>query len=141
MLPVPLGATGRSEMIIGPEHLAANFKSDILPPVLATPILLLVMENAALEAVRPYLEAGETCVGTHVDIAHLAATPVGQRVTAEATVTAIDGRRFSFAVTARDEHEEIGRGIHRRLVVDLAAFAERLAKKQEARRAARPDRD
>jgi len=129
MRAISIGARGHSEIIVGPEHLASNVKSDILPPVLATPIMVLLMENAALEAVRPYLEPGESCVGTHVDIVHLAATPAGQRVIAEATVTEVEGRRVSFAVTARDATEEIGRGRHERIVIDMAGFLKRLKKK------------
>ena len=129
MRPIPVGAKGKSEIVVGPEHLASNVKSAILPPVLATPIMILLMENAALEAVRPYLEEGESCVGTHVDVAHLAATPAGRRVTAEARVTAVKGRRVSFSVTARDARQEIGRGTHERVVIDLAAFSERLKTK------------
>jgi fluoroacetyl-CoA thioesterase len=94
--------------------------------VLATPIMVMAMENAALNAVRAYLEPGESALGTVVDIRHLAATPVGQHVTAEAEVTALDGRRIVFAVTARDEVEEIGRGTHERMVVDLRRLTQRL---------------
>lgn len=129
MRPIPVGAKGKSEIVVGEEHLALTVKSDILPPVLATPVMILLMENAALEAMRPYLEPGESCVGTHVDVAHLAATPAGQRVVAEATVTAVEGRRISFGVTAHDESEEVGRGRHERVVIDAQAFVERLKKK------------
>jgi predicted thioesterase len=129
MRPIPVGAKGKSEIVVGPEHLASNVKSALLPPVLATPIMILLMENAALEAVRPYLDEGESCVGTHVDVAHLAATPAGRRVAAEATVTEVKGKRVSFSVTARDPTEEIGRGTHERVVIDIAAFSERLKKK------------
>lgn len=129
MRPIPVGAKGESEIVVGEEHLALTVKSDILPPVLATPVMILLMENAALEAMRPYLEPGESCVGTHVDVAHLAATPAGQRVVAEATVTAVEGRRISFDVTAHDESEEVGRGRHERVVIDAQAFVERLKKK------------
>jgi predicted thioesterase len=129
MRPIPVGAKGKSEIVVGPEHLASNVKSALLPPVLATPIMILLMENAALEAVRPYLDEGESCVGTHVDVAHLAATPAGRRVTAKATVTEVKGRRVSFSVAARDPTEEIGRGSHERVVIDIAAFSERLKKK------------
>lgn len=129
MRPIPVGAKGESEIVVGEEHLALTVKSDILPPVLATPVMILLMENAALEAMRPYLEPGESCVGTHVDVAHLAATPAGQRVVAEATVTAVEGRRISFGVTAHDESEEVGRGRHERVVIDAQAFVERLKKK------------
>jgi fluoroacetyl-CoA thioesterase len=113
-------------LLVGPEHLANRFKDAMLPPVLATPIMVLVMENAALNAVRAYLGPGESALGTLVDVRHLAATPVGQHVTAEAEVTELDGRRIVFAVTAHDEVEEIGRGIHERMVVDLRRLTQRL---------------
>jgi fluoroacetyl-CoA thioesterase len=127
--PIPLGTTGRFEMVIEPDHLADRFKDAALPPVLATPVMVMIMENAALNAIRSYLEPGETAVGTAVSVVHLAATPAGQRVIGEAAVTAAEGRHIAFAVTARDETEEIGRGTHERLVIDLARFAERLAHK------------
>ena len=101
----------------------------MLPPVLATPIMILAMENAALNAIREYLEPGESAVGTAVDIRHLAATPVGQRVTADAEVVEVDGRRIVFAVTARDETEEIGRGTHERMVVELRRLTQKLEAK------------
>jgi len=114
---------------VAPAHLANQFKDATLPPVLATPMMILVMENAALNAIRAYLDHGESAVGTAVDIRHLAATPVGQRVTAEAEVTKVDGRRVLFVVTAHDEVEEIGRGAHERMVVDLPRLTQRLAAK------------
>ena len=92
-------------------------------------MMILVMENAALNAIRAYLESDESAVGTAVDIRHLAATPVGQRVTAEAEVTRVEGRRIVFAVTAHDEVEEIGRGIQERMVVDLPRLTRRLGAK------------
>jgi len=87
------------------------------------------MENAALNAVRAYLDPGESAVGTAVNIKHLAATPAGHQVTAEAVVTKVDGRRIEFDVTARDETEEIGKGTHERMVVDMARLDKRLAAK------------
>ena len=126
---IPLGAKGRFTLVVAPEHLANQFKDAMLPPVLATPMMILMMENAALNAIRECLESGESAVGTAVDIRHLAATPVGQRVTAEAEVTQVEGRRIVFAVTARDEIEEIGRGTHERMVVDLRRLTRRLAAK------------
>jgi fluoroacetyl-CoA thioesterase len=95
--------------------------------------MVMAMENAALNAVRAYLEPGESALGTVVDIRHLAATPVGQHVTAEAEVTELDGRRIVFAVTARDEVEEIGRGTHERMVVDLHRLTQRLDAKGSRR--------
>jgi fluoroacetyl-CoA thioesterase len=97
--------------------------------VLATPVMILMMENAALNAIRPYLEPGESAVGTAIDVRHLAATPVGHTVRAEAEVTRVEGKRIEFKVSARDEVEEIGSGTHRRMVIDLRSFNERLAGK------------
>ena len=91
--------------------------------------MILFMENAALNAVRKYLEPNESVVGTGVNLRHLAATPVGHRVTAEAEVTKVDGRRIEFKVSARDENEVIGTGTHERFVVDLGRLDQRLAAK------------
>jgi fluoroacetyl-CoA thioesterase len=126
MRAIPLGAKGSFTLVVASEHLANRFKDAILPPVLATPIMVMMMENAALNAVRAHLEPDESALGTVVDIRHLAATPVGQRVTAEAEVTEVDGRRIVFAVTAHDEVEEIGKGTHERMVVDLRRLTQRL---------------
>ncbi|MBR1220907.1 thioesterase family protein [Bradyrhizobium sp. U87765 SZCCT0131] len=123
------GMKGQSTLVVAPEHLANRFKDAMLPPVLATPIMVLVMENAALAAIRSGLEPGESAVGTMIDVRHTAATPVGHRVTAEAEVTEVDGRRIVFTVLARDEIEEIGRGTDERMVVDLQRLGQRLAAK------------
>src|SRR5437016_10107748 len=104
---IPLGAKGSFRLRVTPEHLANRFKDAILPPVFATPMMITAMENAALNAIRRYLEPGESAVGTLVNVRHLAATPVGHEVTAQAEVTGVDGRRIEFTVSARDEHEEI----------------------------------
>ncbi|WP_407168793.1 thioesterase family protein [Bradyrhizobium sp. ORS 111] len=120
------GVKGSSALVVGPDHLASRFKDAMLPPVLATPIMILVMENAALDAIRSYLEPGESALGTLVDVRHVAATPLGQRVTAEAEVVRVEGRQIVFAVTARDEVEEIGHGTHERTVIDLRRLAQRL---------------
>lgn len=130
MSAIPLGAKASFSMIVAPEHLASRFKDPTLPPVLATPIMILFMENAALNAIRQYLGPGESALGTVVDIRHLAATPAGQRVTAEAVVTGVEGRRIVFAVTAHDEMQEIGSGIHERALVDLRRLTQRLDAKR-----------
>ena len=127
---IPVGAKGSFSMVVAPEHLASRFKDPTLPPVLATPVMILFMENAALAAIREYLPAGESALGTVINIRHLAATPAGQRVTAEAVVTGVEGRRITFAVTARDDTEEIGSGIHERALVDLLRLDERLEVKR-----------
>jgi fluoroacetyl-CoA thioesterase len=123
---IPVGATGQFALVVRAEHLANQFKDTALPPVLATPVMIMIMENAALNALKPYLDAGESAVGTRVDVRHLAPTPIGQRVIGEAEVTAVDGRRIEFTVRARDASEEIGAGAHERVVVDLARLAKRL---------------
>jgi fluoroacetyl-CoA thioesterase len=130
MRTVPPGTNGTYSAIVLPEYLASRFKDAILPPVLATPVMLLFMENAALNALRPFLEPGESAVGTAVNIRHLAATPAGQRVTAEATVTRVEGRRVEFEIRARDENREIGTGTHERMLIDLDLFERRLAAKK-----------
>ena len=116
-------------MVVAPEHLANRFKDATLPAVLSTPVMIMAMENAALEAIKPYFDSGESAVGTHVDVRHLAATPVGRRIVAFAEVTATNGRHIEFRVNAMDGPEEIGRGTHGRVVIDLAQFSQRLAAK------------
>jgi len=95
--------------------------------------MIMAMENAALNAIKAYLDAGESAVGTRIDVRHLAATPVGAHVIGEATVTAVDGRRVEFDVGARDDTEEIGRGTHERMIVDVARLARRLDAKASAK--------
>ena len=132
MRPVPVGAKGTYTLRVTPAHLASQFKDSVLPPVFATPMMVTIMENAALNAVRDYLEPGESVVGTIVNVKHMAATPVGHQVTAEAVVTKVGGRRLEFDVTARDEIEEIGKGTPERMVVDLGRIAKKLDSKKPA---------
>jgi fluoroacetyl-CoA thioesterase len=132
MRPIPVGAKGTFTLRVTPAHLANQFKDAMLPPVFATPMMITAMENAALNAIRGYLDPGESAVGIAIDIRHLAATPVGHDVTAEAEVTGVDGRRVAFNVKARDEKEEIGRGTHERMVIDMRRLGERLAAKAKA---------
>ena len=129
MRAIPVGAQGSFTMVVAPEHLANRFKDATLPAVLATPVMIMAMENAALEAIKPYFDTGESAVGTRVDVSHLAATPVGRRIVAFAEVTGINGRRIEFRVGAMDGKEEIGRGTHTRAVIDLAKFFQSLAAK------------
>ena len=129
MKTIPLGAKGSFGLIVGPEHLADRFKDAMLPPVLATPVMIMVMENAALNALKPYLDAGESALGTRVDVRHLAATPAGRYVEGEAEVTKVDGRRIEFSIRATDGAEVIGLGSHERVVIDVGKFSERLRSK------------
>ncbi|BAL06846.1 MULTISPECIES: thioesterase family protein [Bradyrhizobium] len=139
MRQIPLGAKGTSTLRVQPEHLANRFKDALLPQVLATPVMILVMENAALNAMRPYFDAGESAVGTAVDVKHFAATPVGHEVRATAEVINVEGRRVDFKVSASDDKEEIGSGTHQRIVIDLGSFNERLAEKGTSLRNGGPD--
>ncbi|MBS0393888.1 MAG: thioesterase family protein [Proteobacteria bacterium] len=129
MRPVPIGTRGSYTLLVAPEHLANRFKDALLPPVLATPVMILIMENAALNALKPFFDPGEAALGTRVDVAHVAATPAGRSVTGHAEVTAVDGRRIGFRVWAEDGGEEIGSGSHERAVIDLARFTARLQAK------------
>jgi fluoroacetyl-CoA thioesterase len=129
MQSIPIGAKGSFTLLVTPEHLANRFKDTMLPPVLATPVMIMVMENAALNAMKPYLAETESALGTRVDVRHLAATPAGRYVTGEAEVTKVDGRRIEFTVRATDGAELIGTGTHERVVIDLAKFSERLKSK------------
>jgi fluoroacetyl-CoA thioesterase len=129
MQSIPVGATGSFSLLVMPEHLASHFKDVTLPAVLATPVMIMVMENAALNAIKPYLDAGESALGTRVDVRHLAATPAGRRVTGEATVIRADGRRIEFSIRATDGNEEIGVGTHERVVIQLSKLSERMKAK------------
>ena len=129
MRAIPTGAKGSFTLVVSPEHLANRFKDATLPAVLATPVMIMAMENAALNAIKPYFEPGESAVGTRVDVSHLAATPVGRSVTAFAEVTSAVDRHIEFRVWAMDQAEQIGAGTHARAVIELARFADRLAKK------------
>ena len=124
---IPLGARGTSTLRVQPEHLADRFKDAILPQVLATPVYL---DHGKRRAIRQFLDAGESAVGTAVDVQHFAATPVGHEVCATAEVINVEGKRVDFKVSASDGIEEIGSGTHQRIVIDLRSFNERLAKKR-----------
>jgi len=129
MRPIPVGARGEYVHRVEPAHLANRFKDSILPPVFSTPYLILVMENAALNAVKQYLETGESAVGTRVDVRHLVATPVGRVVVGHAEVTGTESRRIFFRVWATDGEEEVGTGTHERTVVNIARIVERMTAK------------
>ncbi len=97
--------------------------------VLSTPSMILLFEQIARDAVQPALPEGFTTVGTRVDIEHISATPMGEKVRAGASVIEVNGRRIIFAVCASDRHGTVGRGTHERFVVDLGRFMEKLAER------------
>ena len=120
--------TSAARSIIVEEAYTAKFIGSGIVDVLATPMMIALMENAALDAVQTYLAEGWTTVGTKVDIEHLRATPVGEKVTAEATLIKQEGRSLEFSVAARDAQGIIGQGSHKRFIVDLKKFTQNLQK-------------
>jgi len=122
------GLKGTAQVLVGVEHTAPSIGSGKVP-VLGTPVMINVIEAAALAAVEHLLPAGHQSLGIHLDVRHFAATPIGMHVTATAELIAVDGRTLSFRVEARDDKEPIGGGSHQRVVVNVARFDERVQKK------------
>jgi fluoroacetyl-CoA thioesterase len=127
------GLTGSAEIVVGPEHTAPFVGSGRIA-VLATPVMINVIEAAALAAIEHLLPAGHQSLGIHLDVSHTAATPVGVRVAATAEVVSLEGRTVTFRVEARDEFEPIGGGTHQRVVVSVARFDERVQRKVRGER-------
>ena len=122
------GLKGAAELLVGAEHTAPRVGSGRVP-VLATPVMINVIEAAALAAVEHLLPAGHQSLGIHLDVRHFAATPVGMRVTATAELIGVEGRTLSFRVAAQDEKEPIGDGTHQRVVVNVERFDARVQRK------------
>ena len=123
------GASAEVSLVVAPERTAAAMGNTGVP-VLATPFLIGLLENAAAEVLRPEIPPGGASVGTMVEMRHLAATPVGMTVRARATLLEADGRRFLFAVTAWDDKEQVAEGRHERYVIpDRQKFIDRVMKK------------
>ncbi|MGD8839400.1 MAG: hotdog domain-containing protein, partial [Gammaproteobacteria bacterium] len=111
------GLRASTEILVGTRDTAHHVGSGKIK-VLATPVMIMLLEEAALNAVEDLLPPGYQTVGTHLDVSHIAATPVGMRVEACAEVTAVEGRKLTFRVWAEDEIEPIGEGTHERIVVE-----------------------
>ena len=116
-----IGLKGRADTLVTENNTASAVGSGLVP-VFATPYMIALMENAAVNAVLPALAEDEGTVGTQLNVAHSAATPVGMKVWAEATLTAVEGKKLSFDVAAFDECGEIGRGTHERFVIKPKKF-------------------
>ena len=125
-MPIEVGMKGRAETVVTPENTAQAVGSGLVP-VFATPYMIALMEGAAVAAVQDSLAPDEGTVGTRLDVTHDAATPVGMKVWAQAEVTAVEGRRITFAVSAFDGRERIGGGVHQRFIIQSERF---LAKAQ-----------
>ena len=127
---IQLGAKGRYEMAVNRMVSAAAVKDGLLE-VFGTPFLVMMMENASIEALSPFLEEGEGSVGTRIDVTHSAATPLGMKVWAVGEIPAINGKMITLKVDAWDEKGPIGSAIHERAIIRPEAFFERVKKKAE----------
>ena len=123
-----IGLKGSAELLVGVEHTAPRVGSGLVP-VLATPVMINVIEAAALAAIEHLLPAGHQSLGIHLDVRHFAATPIGMYVRATSALIGIEGRTLTFRVEAHDEKEPIGEGLHERVVVNVARFDQRVQKK------------
>lgn len=131
MKEIPIGTRGEQKILVTTE-VAINFLGLDGARVLSTPHMIGYMERTCRDTVLPLLDAGYDTVGTHVNIAHLAAAPMGMAVTFQAEVTGVLDRRIQFRVEAWDEKEKIGEGTHERAIINIAKFATRLAQKKQS---------
>jgi predicted thioesterase len=129
---LPAGARGVAELVVGLEHTAPHVGSGKIA-VLATPVMVNLMEAAALAAVEAHLPQGYQTLGIRLDVSHIAATPVGMQVRARAELIQVEGRQLSFRVVAEDEVEIIGEGSHERVVVNVERFDRRVQEKAATR--------
>lgn len=125
---VELGIKGHQETVVGDGNIATNVGSGRVK-VFSTPMMISLMEKAACLSIEPYLEEGQSSVGTHVNVSHLAATPVGMKVWADTEVIEIDRRRVTFSVKAYDERGLIGEGTHDRFVINIDKFQSKASEK------------
>ena len=141
-----MSESGTRQLAVGLKHSRTVTVTDDMTPahlrsepirVLSTPDMIRLIEQTAIEAVAPALAAGQASVGTRVDVAHLAATPVGMTVTITVELVEIDRRRLGFRVEVRDELDEAGKGTHERFIVDAAQRMPRLQEKVTRWRGAR----
>jgi fluoroacetyl-CoA thioesterase len=122
------GLKGSADIVVGAQHTAPHIGSGRVH-VLATPVMVNLMEAAALQAVEGLLPPGYQTVGIHLDITHVAATPVGMRVRAYAELTRVEKRTLTFKVYAEDEKERIGEGLHERIIINPERFDARMQEK------------
>ena len=129
---IPVGATATKEIIVTREMTVAHFHEE-MPEVFGTPIMIYHLEVTSSEAIQNYLPVGFVTVGVVVNVKHLAATPIGDKVTLKATVTAVGENTITFAVEAHDSAEKIGEGIHVRAAVEMSRFMKRVKAKTGGR--------
>lgn len=132
--PLSVGLRHAAQLRVEPRHTVPQVDPDWpgfqdMPPVLATAMMVAFIEQTCIQGLRPFLAVGQHTVGIHVDVGHVAATPVGMTVTAEVELIEIDGKRLVFKVSCRDDAGVIGEGTHQRAVIDVARFMQRLGEK------------
>jgi predicted thioesterase len=120
-MPIVVGMRGEASITVDQSHTAAAFGTGNVP-TLAEAALVALLERAAVNAIRRGLGDGEESIGRMIDVRHLAPTPIGKRVRAEAVVTSVEGRTVRFSVRASDAFADVGEGIHERLVIDREQF-------------------
>lgn len=127
---VTVGIKGYAEEMVTDQNTAASACSGALP-VFGTPFMCALMEKASWTSIAPYLNEGESTVGTKLNISHLSATPVGAKVWAESEVTLVDGKRLELKVAAYDQKGLIGEGTHERFIITNDRFLAKAARKLE----------
>ena len=123
-----IGTGGELKFVVEQKH-CIDFATDGMPTILSTPNLIGLLERTARQTLAPFLESDERSVGTEVEVRHLAATPLGQTVICTAKVISTDGRQIGFQIEARDQHEVIAKGLHKRAVIQVESFAKRVQRK------------
>jgi fluoroacetyl-CoA thioesterase len=132
--PLPIGLRHTESMLVMPRHTVPELGqgwtgfSD-MPPVFATAMMIGFIEQTCIQGLRPYLTNAQRTVGTHVDVSHISATPVGRIVTASIELTEVAGRALHFHVSCSDDHGLIGEGKHERAIIDLERFMQKMAQR------------
>ena len=127
---ITVGLKGRAETDVNEGNTAQAACSGALP-VFGTPFMCALMEEAAWKSIAPHLDAGQSTVGTRLEVTHDSATPVGMKVWAESEVTQVDGKRIVLNVTAYDEKGLIGKGTHERFIIQNERFLQKAQRKLE----------
>lgn len=123
-----IGIIGKDEIVVTKDVTAAAIGSGMVD-VFATPMMISLMENTCAKSVASHLQADESTVGTHVNVSHCAATPIGMKVYCESELIEIDRRKLTFKVTAYDERGLIGEGLHERFIIDSKKFQAKINSK------------
>lgn len=132
------GLSHEETMVVAVKHTVPEVEREWtgfvdMPPVLATAMMIGFIEQTCIQALRPFLSDQQRTVGTHVDVSHVAATPVGMKVKAHVELVEVQGRALLFRVACFDQSGLIGEGLHRRAIIDLARFMQKMAEKETER--------